>query len=59
MYRLFKFEIEILDDETFSKEEMETHVKEALEVHLEATHVNIKCKSAEDVICDIYKMAEA
>jgi hypothetical protein len=59
-HRLFEFEIEILDDSTFSDDEMVSNVHEALKIHLEALGVNVTLKSVALVLLESDgEMAEA
>jgi hypothetical protein len=52
MLRLFKLQIIILDDLTFSPAEMQENVQEALDVHLEAIKVQTTLVSADEVIVE-------
>jgi hypothetical protein len=59
MHKLFQLSVAILDDDTFSEEEMTKVVQEALEIHVEAMGVQVEMNSSSVVIFDAYDMAEA
>lgn len=52
MKRLYRFTVSILDDETFSQEEMTLAVAEALEIHTEALGIKVELEEVHDVILD-------
>ena len=52
MKRLFRLTVSILDDETFSPEEMTLAVAEAIEVHVEALGIKVELDEVHDVIVD-------
>ena len=52
MKRLFKLTVSILDDETFSPEEMTIAVQEAIELHVEAIGVKVELDEVHAVIVE-------
>lgn len=52
MKKLYQFSVLILDDDTFSQEEMLNTVNEALSIHLEAIGVKVELESVHDIILE-------
>lgn len=52
MKKLYQFTVTILDDETFSPEEMTAAVEEAIHVHVEALGALVELQGVHTVILD-------
>ena len=59
MMRLFHLKLTILDDCTFTKEQMEAYVQEAIELHVEALKVQVDEIECHEVIASLVEMADA
>ena len=51
-HKLYEFSVEILDDSTFSEEEMVQNFHEALTIHLECVGLNVTMNKVSIVILD-------
>jgi hypothetical protein len=59
-HRLFEVKLEILDDSTFTNEQMVANIHEALKVHLECLGLNVELNRVSFVLLeDNDEMAEA
>jgi len=59
MYKLFELKVSILDDTTYSDEELVEVVTEAIEIHVEAKGVDVVLEKSSVVIATEHEMAEA